>query len=599
MAETLIEMFQETVRNFPDSPALSRKTEEGYRTITYREMDSRMQSLARGLSAMGIRKGDRVALMSENRPEWAITDLAILRLGAVNVAIFPSLTSQQAHHIIADSGSRTIIVSTVAQVTKALAIREEVKDLAVIAMDVYPESTPGVFAFEDVLNKGSTERGFPPGNDAGPEAVGPGDWASIIYTSGTTGDPRGAILTHRNFVSNIESARAVLSFKPGETLLSFVPLNHAMGRLVDHYLPIRCGACVAYVESLLHLRLNMREVKPHYMVVVPRVLEVFREGILAEIGKRPPLARKIFSVALSIGLRYCDLMQKGRTAPSHVRFGRFLAENLVYRKIRNRLGLNRLRLFFSGGASLPVSTAMFFCAMGFIVMEGYGLTETSPLVAVNPPDRVKFGTVGLPVKGVQVRTGDGGEICVKGPNVMSGYYNRLEETAEAFGPDGWFRTGDVGEFDEDGYLRIADRKKNLLVLSNGEKVAPSPIELQMMESPYIAWIILVGSGQNTIGAIIVPSFQRLKEWVRGMNIQPEPEDRRALIALPGVRALIRSELDRLSTDLAEFQKIRRFALMEEDLTVENGTLTPTLKVRRNVVTEKYRDLIDAMYRVET
>jgi len=589
-------MFQESVQKFADSPALSSKGARGYQAITYREMGEKVRTLLSGLVALGVEKGDRIALISENRPEWAIADIAILHIGAINVAIFPTLPAGQVEYIVADSESKIILVSDREQLAKALTVKKALPNLRIVTMDCPAEPASDVMTFDEVMKLGEAS----PLSDADYEerwrSIQPNDWASIIYTSGTTGDPKGAILSHRNFTSNVEAAQDVLTFQPGDVILSFVPLNHVMGRLADHYLPLSCGATVAYVESLRRLRQNLVEVKPHYMVLVPRVFELFQEGLLGHIAKEPSFKQKLFHWALSVGKRRFERVAKRRGLSPLLACQWWLASRLVFRKIRERLGLERLKFFSSGSAPLPQATAEFFSAIGLTILEGYGLTETSPLVAVNRPSWVKFGTVGLPVKGVEVKIAEDGEILVRGPNVMQGYYNRPKETAEAIDKEGWLHTGDIGELDEDGFLKITDRKKDLLVLAIGKKVAPQPIENRLKESPYISQIVLLGDRESTVTALIVPAFERVKDWAKERGLSVNTEDNSVLARHPEVNRLLRDEIQRLSTDLADFERIHRFSLLDHEFTVENGEMTPTLKIRRRVVMEKYKDVIEAMYR---
>lgn len=596
MADTLNRMFQMSVQRFADSPALSSKVDGVFRSITYREMGMKVRAISSGLLTLGVEKGDRIALISENRPEWAIADMGIVHIGAVNVAIFPTLPSAQVRYIVDDAGARMIIVSDAKQLRKALEVKKTAADLRIITMDCPADVGNDVMTIDELMERG---KAFPLSDsdyEKRWQGVRPDDWASIIYTSGTTGDPKGAILSHRNFASNVEAAQDVLTFGHGDVLLSFVPLNHAMGRLVDHYLPLSCGSTVAYVENVRRLRQNLGEIRPHYMLLVPRVLEMFQEGLMGSIGKEPPRRQRFFQWALSVGKRSWEESQKQKGPSLLLALQWWLAERFVFSKIRDRLGLRRLKLFFCGGAPLSRATAEFFSAMRLPILEGYGLTETSPLVSVNRLDHIKIGTVGPPVKGVEVRLDEDGEILVCGPNVMQGYYKKSEESTEAIDSEGWFHTGDVGVFDEDGFLRITDRKKNLLVLINGKKVAPQPIESRMLESGYISQIILLGDKRNTVTALIVPDFKALARWTREYNMGVNPDDTGELTRHPDVHRLIQAEIQRLSHDLADFEKIHRFSLLDHEFTVENGELTPTLKVRRRVVMERYKDLIEAMYR---
>jgi long-chain acyl-CoA synthetase len=596
MEQTLNELFQDSMTRYAERPAIAGRTREGYKAVTYGELNRQVRTFLSGLLILGLRKGDHVAVLAENRTEWAITDIGLMHLGAVSVAIFPTLPAAQVEYILMDSGSRLILLSDKIQLQKALQVKEKLPDLKIVTMDTIPDAPEGTLSFEELMKMG--EASLIPENvyEQTWKAVKPYDWASLIYTSGTTGEPKGVILTHHNFSSNIMAGKAVITFKPGDVLLSFVPLNHVMGRMTDHYLPLTAGSMVAYVENLRRLRQNLLEVKPHLLVLVPRVLEMFREGLLGNIQKEKASVRKLFFWALSTGRECTRLLQEGKQVPRLMDLKWRLADKLVFSKIRKRLGLERLHLFFSGGAAMPRQTAEFFFAMKLPIMEGYGLSETSPLVAVNPQTRLKIGTVGLPVEGVDVRIAEDGEILVRGPNVMQGYYNKSKETAEVIDHEGWFHTGDVGKFDDEGYLSITDRKKNLLVLNNGKNVAPQPIETRLLESPYINQVLLVGDRRNTVTALIVPSLLHLQEWAATNGIVVESEHLQAFTSRLEVIRLIRQEVDRLSEGLAEYEKIRRFTLLDEDFSVENGMLTPTLKVRRSRVMGRYKETVESMYR---
>lgn len=594
MEKTLIDMFRESVERCSSIPLFMGKKKGEWTSTTYREAASLVKDLAGGLQTLGVKKGDRIALISENRPEWALTDLAILHSGAVNVALFPTLPAVQVEHILRDSGAGILVVSDRGQAAKALEIKRQHPHLTIIAMD--PSAVEdGIHSLEALLEQGRRNP-LPDSvyNDL-MGAVTPRDPAAIVYTSGTCGEPKGAVLSHNNFSSNAEAAYKVIRFGEGERLLSFLPLNHVMGRLVDHYLAIRCGSTVAYAESLLRLRQNLLEIKPHYMVLVPRVLDMFKEGILANVHKVGGFKERLFNWALTRGTCCYPFTEKGEKIPFLHSLPWDLADSLVLRKIRTALGLDNVKFFFAGGAPLSPETARFFYALRLKIMEGYGLTETSPLVTVNPQGRLKFGTVGPAVDSVEVRIAGDGEILVRGPNVMEGYYGKPEETAGVIDGEGWFHTGDIGRLDGEGYLTITDRKKNLLVLSTGKKVAPQPIEASLSESPFISQVILFGDRESVVSGLIVPSFAALQEWIK--DTHPHiVADKQGMVDHPIIRDLIQEEIERLSGRLADFEKVRRFTLLDEEFSVENNMLTPTLKVRRAAVIERYGDRIAAMYR---
>jgi long-chain acyl-CoA synthetase len=595
MPTTINRIFHDSVKKYAKRPALMSKVEGTFQPISYQQLAERARTFCAGLVALGVRKDDRLAMVVENRPEWAIADLGMLALGAVNVPMFTTLPAPQVEYVVADSGAKILIVSDKGQMAKALAVKNAHKGLGyIVTMDCSADPANNVITFDDVMQRGRDA----PLSDVDYQrlwqSVQPDDLCTIIYTSGTTGDPKGAMLTHDNIASNVIAAHEVLDFQPGETLLSFLPLNHIFERMAGYYLPLSFGATVAYCEGLRRLRQNMNEVQPHFLMLVPRLYEGFQEALLDNVSKQPPLRQKMFHWALNVGKRVVERQQNKQSVPPLLALQHWIADKLIYRKIRERLGLQRLRFFVSGGAPLPRATAEFFAALNITILEGYGLTETSPVIAVNRPGRVKFGTVGLPLTGIEVKIAEDGEICSRGPHIMKGYYNKPQETAEAIDADGWFHTGDVGEIDADGCLKITDRKKDLLVLANGKKVAPQPIENTLKSSPYISQIVLLGDKQSTVTALIVPAFERLKQFAqeRGLNGADDGD----LLKHPEVNRLIRSEIERLSGNLADFEKIHRFALLDHEFTVEDGEMTPTLKIKRRVVIEKYQDVIQGLYR---
>jgi long-chain acyl-CoA synthetase len=415
-------------------------------------------------------------------------------------------------------------------------------------------------------------------------AVRPEDPAAIIYTSGTTGEPKGAVLSHANFTSNALAVLRRIPVRETDRFLSFLPLPHVFERLVGFYFPLAAGAEIAYAGSLFTVQTDMVDVKPTIMASVPRLYESMA-GRIADTGaKLPPLRRRLFDWAVSVGRNVGMRRIEHRSVEPLLALQYALADRLVLAKVRERTG-GRMRYFVSGGAPLMRETAEYFAALGLTILEGYGLTETSPVITFNPPGEIKLGTVGRPIDGVEVKLAADGEILCRGHNVMQGYYNKPAATREAIDADGWFHTGDVGRLDADSYLSITDRKKEILVLSNGNKVAPAPIEARLKTSPFIAQAVLLGDRQNVVSALIVPQFDRLRQWAQEAGI-PAAENA-ALIADARVRRQIKSEIDRLSKELADFEKVRRFALLERDFTTDSGELTPTLKLKRRVIAEKY------------
>ena len=463
-----------------------------------------MNAFGNGLSTLGVQKDDRVALLSENRPEWAITDFGSLKVGAVTVPMFSTLTAAQVSYILKDSGSKIICVSTEAQLKKVLSIRDEVPTLEhIIVFDpIEGETAEGVTQFEAVCHRGE-DSGLqtPPTTED--------DIATIIYTSGTTGNPKGVMLTHANFIFNLQACKSLIDVSETDVLLSFLPLSHVFERLGGHYVPLFSGAKVAYAESTFTVARNMQEVSPTVMLSVPRLYETMHDRVLSAVQAGSSLKQKIFHWGVSVGSAVSSAIQQGKKSSAILGLKQRIADKLVFAKLKAATG-GRLRFFVSGGAALPQAIAEFFHAAGILILEGYGLTETSPVISLNHPAKWRFGTVGAPVPGIEVKIAEDGEILTRGPHVMKGYFNNETETAEVIDADGWFYTGDIGIIDEDGFVQITDRKKNIIVLSNGKNVAPQPIESELVQSPFISQIMVVGSERKNLAALIVPNLTHLR-----------------------------------------------------------------------------------------
>lgn len=583
---TLISMFEAAVQQYNDKPALAHKPRGGtYEDISYTELDASVAAFSKGLNALGVEKNDRVAILSENRPEWAITDFGSLRVGAVTVPMFSTLTAAQVGYILKDSGAKIICVSTEKQLEKVNAIQDEVPTLEqVIIFDAIEGETPeGVIQFDAVCELAG---------EASDGAASEDDIATIIYTSGTTGHPKGVMLTHANFISNVEACKSLIDVSETDVLLSFLPLSHVFERLGGHYVPLFSGAKIAYAESTFTVAQNMKEVAPTVMLSVPRLYETMHERILRAVQEGSSLKQKIFHWGVSVGSAVSSAIQQGKKPSAILQLQQNIANKLVFAKLKEATG-GRLRFFVSGGAALPQSIAEFFHAAGILILEGYGLTETSPVISLNHPGKWKFGTVGAPVSGIEVQIAEDGEILTRGPHVMKGYFNNDTATAEVIDADGWFHTGDIGIIDADGFVKITDRKKNIIVLSNGKNVAPQPIESELVRSPFISQVMVVGSERKNLAALIVPNFDALKAWASENGI--ETADLPAMLQAREVQQHIQSEIRSRLTDFADFEQVRRFTLLEKEFSQEADEMTPTLKLKRNVIIEKYSDAINGMY----
>jgi long-chain acyl-CoA synthetase len=591
MPDTISEILLKTIKSYPKDDLVLYKKEGQYVPISTAEFGNRVKHFCLGLKALGFEQGDKMIILSESRPEWIISDLGCLCLGGITVPIYTSLMSEPIKYIIDNSDAKIVVYSTQEQGEKIEAIKNELTKVEHYI--TFSEEAPeGVMTFARVLEKGQKIA------EQKPELfeelalkVKPDDIASIIYTSGTTGIPKGVMLTHSNFFSNVKSVSTIIEFSENDTVLSWLPLSHVLERMVTFTLLYK-GCTIAYAESMELVAENMPEVKPHIMVSVPRLFEKFYSKVMDNVLSSSPLKRKIFFWAANVGKEYGQRKLLNQPIPGGLQFKRNLAHKLVFSKIIAKTG-GRVRFFVSGGAPLSKDIAEFFYALGLVVLEGYGLTETSPVIAVNTFDNLKFGSVGKAIPGVEVKIAEDGEILTKGPHVMEGYYKMEAETNEAM-EGGWFRTGDIGHLDEEGFLVITDRKKDILVTAGGKNVAPQPIENVLKTNPYISNAVVIGDRKKFISALLVPDFEKLEEYAKSNNIAYENQGE--LARKEEILNFMLAEVDRSTPTLASYEKIKKIALLDRDFEIEKGEITPTLKVKRNIVEEKYKNIIDSIYR---
>ena len=593
---TIPEMFLNLTDKYMNEtrPMLMRKVDGAYQPLRYSEVREQVACFYHGLAKLGVSRGDRVGLLAENRPEWVVTDLATLFLGAADVPIFPSQTASQIAYILNDAGTSVIVVSNRFQLAKVQKTRKEVKTLKhVIMMSDIDELPADVLRFRDVLESGR------PAHAASPNAlresaihIAPEDLCTIIYTSGTTGNPKGVMLTHNNFVSNVRAAAEILPISDTDTMLSFLPLCHVFERMAGLYTATSCGATTAYAESIETVAENMIEVKPTIVIAVPRLFERIYNRVARMVEKDSALKKKIFYSAVATGRKFLHAQKHGKAGPL-LRAQHALAQKLVFAKLQARTG-GRIRYFVSGGAALPRELGEFFEAVGLLIIEGYGLTESSPVISANRIGNHRFGSVGQPLPGVEVKIAEDGEILTRGPHVMKGYYNNKKATEEAIDSDGWLHTGDIGMMDEHGLLFITDRKKHLFVSSGGKNIAPQPIESLFASSEYIDQFVLIGDKRMFLTALIVPDFDALREYADAHGIPYS--DKSELAKNAEINRLIEKTIQSTQKDLANFEKMRRFTLLDQPFTIENGEMTPSMKLRRKAIEERYGDLIESMYR---
>jgi long-chain acyl-CoA synthetase len=554
----------------------------GWAPISAAELYRGVVGVARMLESWGIRKGDRVAILSENRPEWTITDFAALALGAVTVPIYSTQTADQTAFVLNDSGTRVIAVSTKSQLEKILTIQRHTPVERIIVMDSV--DTAHAVHMQGLMLHGPTEADTE--FDARTQSVTPSDLATIIYTSGTTGPAKGVMLTHGNMASNIACSMEAFGFgTKDEVSISFLPLSHVTARHVDFALLYR-GVVLAYCPDISQLAQALSEVRPNIFIAVPRVYEKIRQQVILKAAGFPK--NTVYRWALSTGRAHRSEILVGKRPAS---FAWNMADRLVFSKVRAGMGGNAEE-FISGGAPLGRELAEWYADIGIPIHEGYGLTETSPVIAVNTPAAHKLGTVGKPLANVEVKIADDGEVLARGPSIFSGYWNRSEETQAAF-LDGWFKTGDIGVLDSDGFLSITDRKKDLIKTSGGKFIAPQPIENSLKLNPLIGTAVVIGDRRKFPAVLISPHFPVLEDWARANEI--DFASRQMLVANAQVQALYEGIIEELNNNLARFERLKRVLLIPEEFSAADGTLTHTFKVRRRGIEDRYRTLIDEMY----
>jgi long-chain acyl-CoA synthetase len=577
---TLNDVFFALVKRNSDRVMLTREGDT-WRAISASQLQSWVYATARQLQSWGIHKGDRVVILSENRPEWAVADFACLMLGAVDVPIYATQTSEQCLFVLQNSEARVAFVSTRKLYEKVAAVRAQTKLEYIVLMDDAPEIT-------DVVPMQSFLRDAPQGNDPALDAIGeliePDDLATLIYTSGTTGTPKGVMLTHGNVASNLNVSLDMYEFDKDDLCISFLPLSHVTARHLDYAL-FNAGMPLAYCPVIEDLPRAMREVHPTLIVAVPRVYEKVYNQVQ---NKAHGIKRSLIQWALSVGAANRETILRGETPKS---FSWKLANALVFSKVREGMG-GRARIFVSGGAPLGKEIATWYADIGIRIHEGYGLTETSPVIALNNPINHRLGTVGKPMPNVEVKIADDGELLVRGPSVFKGYFRMPEETAAVF-DDGWFKTGDIAHLDQDGYLSITDRKKDLIKTSGGKFIAPQPIENSLKVNQYVAEAALLGDGRRFPAVLIIPSFEDLEAWAHHHGVKFS--SRKELVKSHQVQSLYQGIVEELNNNLAQFEKLKKVLVVPAELSIADGTLTPSMKLRRRHLTDRYKKEIDALY----
>ncbi|MGH9838059.1 MAG: AMP-dependent synthetase/ligase [Blastocatellia bacterium] len=593
---TINELFKQAMERRADQVVMRVKRDKKWHDIMGRELDARARRVALALHQLGVQAGDRVALLAESSPEWSIADHAILANGAINVPIYPTQTVEQVEFILRNSGSRILFVSTARQLKRIQSALDSFKS----------KERPQVILFEEPKEK--KDEGPPTLADfekTGVEEdpgffnrlaarVTPDDLATIIYTSGTTGEPKGVMLTHRNLVSNALHSGSVFDLRPDDTALSFLPLSHVFERIVL-YIYLSFGVQINFARGVETVAEDIKEVRPSIVTAVPRLFEKIYATINKRAAEATPFRQKIFNRAIEVGRQVAILRDRRQHVPLRLAIEHKALDRLVFTKWREAVG-GRVRFFVSGGAALPAELAYIFAGAGITILQGYGLTETSPVVTLNRPGENRIGTIGPTIPGVKVRLAEDGELLVQGDNVMQGYYKLPEETEASLQryEDGvWFYTGDIGTIDPDGFIRITDRKKDLIKTSLGKYIAPQPIENLIRAIPMVEQAIVIGNGRKFPSALIVPAFDALRSYARTLSI--EVKDAADLARHPRVIEYFKKKVDEVTRELAPHEKIKKIALLDQEFSIESGELTPTLKVRRKFVEDKHRDVIDALY----
>ena len=589
---TINALFFDAVERFDQTDALNTKVRGAWEPMSHRTIMERVRRTALGLADMGIVAQERVAILSENRPEWLIADYACICSAITDVPIYPTLPAEQLPYLLNDSGARAIFVSTADQAKKVAAIRHDVPGLQWIIGFAATKADGCDFTLAEIEAKGAAldnaERATTFKRDA--LAVTPDQLVTLIYTSGTTGNPKGVMLTQDNLYSNVIATKTSLQVSTSDLALSFLPLSHIFERTGDYFL-FANGVRIAYAESIDTVPANMSEVKPTMMMSVPRLYEKIYARVVENALAGGALKQRIFFWAKAVGERWADEKLAGREPSGLLAMQYALAQKLVFSKLKTRTG-GRLRFFVSGGAPLSPDIAKFFYSAGLIILEGYGLTETSPVISTNTFEHYRLGSVGRPIPGVDVMIAADGEILSRGPHIMRGYYNLPEATTDAIDEAGWFHTGDIGEL-TDGFLYITDRKKDIIVTAGGKNIAPQPIENMLRMNKYVSQAVMIGDKRRFSVVLIVPEWEQLEQWAASQRIAWT--SRAELLALPVITAKMDKEVTTQLAGLASYETPKKIALLEHDFSVERGELTPTLKVKRRVIDKTYKQLIDGLY----
>jgi long-chain acyl-CoA synthetase len=588
---TLAHAFESQARKYGSRTLLKQKRDKVWRDFSWSQISESAGKLRAGLIRMGIRGGDRVAILSDNSPQWVIVDQAVLGLGAVTTPLYTTSGAEEHRHVLSDSGARLVAAHGDDMVRKVIELGGSIPAIeGIIAMhpgakdQAASNGTPRVMTMESASSDS-------------PAPVGEGkreDLATLIYTSGTTGQSKGVMLTHGNLLSNAEDARAVLDVNETDNILSFLPVAHSFERTAGYYTVVLGGGEIAYAEGLAQIPANLQEIKPRLLLVVPRLLEAIYDRVLKTVRSSPPLRQKLFHLAIETGKRATEYRHNGKPMPPLLGMQMAIFRKLVFHRIVSIFG-GRLRYLISGGAPLPTEIYRFLAAAEVPIVEGYGLTEAAPIISVNLlPGRARIGTVGQHLPRVEAKTAADGELLVRGPNVMKGYFKLEKETAETIDSEGWLHTGDVAQIDADGFIKITDRKKEIIVLSGGKNISPAYLETRLATDPYISQACVFGDRRKHLAALLVPNFEHLHEVMKEKGLEGKPPEE--IMKSPELRSFFQARLREFNKPLSDVEAIAAFTLIAQPFSQENGEMTPTMKVRRKTVQQHYKDVIDSMFR---
>lgn len=588
-------IFHNRAEKYQYEPCVRYKKNGRYTAISWREMQRMVTNLGLGLISLGVKQDDIVTIFSENCWQWLVADLACLSIGSADAPIYATNSGEEAAYIINDSGSRFLFVSDQDHLNRILGVKSTLKGLKkIITFDPIETGDKNILSFDEVLRLGEEYKDKKVFEER-LLSIDPEGLATLIYTSGTTGPPKGVMLTHSNFTANIMQCYAshpIIGHQ--DVALSLLPWSHSLGRTVSVYLMLHIGAVLNLAESFGTVMENMIEVRPTLMVSVPRLFEKIHSGIFSKVEKASPTKKKLFFWAVDVAMRAVDYKVQRKTMPWTLKAQYDLAEALVYSKLRQALGMDRIRIFINGGGALALDIDRFFNGIGINLHNGYGLTETSPVTNVNTFEVFEFGSVGPALADTQIKIADDGEILIKGPQVMKGYFNKPDDTKAAFTEDGWFLTGDIGRMDERGCLYITDRKKDIIITAGGKNVAPQNIENTLVTDPFIEQAVVIGEGRKYLSALIIPNFAELVSYAKNQGISFDSNE--DLIKKPEIISFYDDKIKNLMKDYSRVEQIRRFTLVPREFSIETGELTPTLKMKRKIISQNYKDVIEAMYK---